>query len=355
MALPLTSRPSGIRAAAQGRAFCGLLVFSQLFLLSCAAPRHDPLVPERTSTLGWPAPPENPRILYVKSLHQPGDAGVKISPFVQFGRWLSGSQEDQSLRKPFGIAVDEKSGLCLTDTAANAVCFYDRRKKEWRRWQTVGKATFIAPVAIAKRNEIIYVADSGRRSVVVFTESGKFLMEITNRMERPSGLLIQGGRLLVTDSKRHSLLSYDLLGNYLTETGRRGINPGEFNFPTHIAADTEGNLFITDSMNSRIQVLDRDLKFKAQIGSAGDSSGHFSRPKGLAVDTFGHVYVVDGMFDNVQVFDRTGKFLLYLGTTGTAAGEFWLPNGIAISDKNEIFVADSYNQRVQVFQYIGNE
>jgi len=329
------------------------LLLSQVFLVGCAGPRQA--APEHAGTLGWPAPPEDPRVLYVKSFHQPADEGIQTSAFSRFGRWLSGSQAEQSLRKPFGIALDENQNLCLTDTGANVVCFYDRAKKKWHRWAQVGKSTFVAPVAVAKRNGMIYVADSGRPGILVFTETGRFLQEITNRVERPSGLLLQGGRLLVTDSKRHSLLAYDLLGNYQSESGRRGLNPGEFNFPPHIASDAEGNLFITDSMNSRIQVFDRDLKFKAQIGSAGDSSGHFSRPKGVAVDTLGHVYVVDGMFDNIQVFDREGKFLLYLGTTGTGAGEFWLPNGIAISGKNEIFVTDSYNQRVQVFQYIGKE
>jgi DNA-binding beta-propeller fold protein YncE len=332
-----------------------LLAVSQLFLLSCAGPRQAKPEAAGPITLGWPEPPQVPRIVYIQSLHQPADAQIKTSPFVRFGRWLTASHEEQSLRKPFGIGVDEKGNLCITDTGANAVCFYDRRNKKWQRWLKVGQATFIAPVAVAKRHELIYVADSGRPGIVAFTESGKFMMEITNKVERPSGLLIHGERLLVTDSKRHSVLSYDLSGNFLSESGHRGINPGEFNFPTHIAGDSEGNIFITDSMNSRIQVLDRDFKFKTQIGSAGDSSGHFSRPKGLAVDTFGHVYVVDGMFDNIQVFDRAGKFLLYLGTTGAGAGEFWLPNGIAISSDNEVFVTDCYNQRVQIFKYIGKE
>src|SRR5262249_7510104 len=151
------------------------------------------------------------------------------------------------------VAVDENANLCLTDTAANTVCFYDRTKKKWQRWQKLGKIAFVAPVAVAKRNGIIYVADSGRPAIVAFHESGKFLMEITNKVERPSGLLIQQGHLLVTDSKRHSILSYDLLGKLVGEYGRRGLAPGEFNFPTHIASDPEGNLFVTDSMNSRVQ------------------------------------------------------------------------------------------------------
>src|SRR5262245_15845731 len=116
------------------RLLSGLVALGHLLLVGCAtqkqeAPIHGPAV-----TLGWPEPPQDPRILYVKSLHQPADAGVKTSVFVRFGRWLSSSQEEQSLSKPFGIALDQKQNLCLTDTGANAVCFYDRQKSLWRRW-----------------------------------------------------------------------------------------------------------------------------------------------------------------------------------------------------------------------------
>ena len=104
-----------------------------------------------------------------------------------------------------------------------------------------------------------------------------------------------------------------------------GNGPGEFNFPTHIAADRQGDLYVTDSMNSRIVRLDPEGRFKNQIGAQGDGPGHFSRPKGVAVDTFGHVYVMDAVFDNIQIFDREGQYLLALGELGSEPGQFWLP------------------------------
>jgi len=303
----------------------------------------------------WPADePDAPRAVYVQSIARPADAGVKSTGWARFARWVTGSGAgNEPLQKPFGIALDEKDDLCLTDTAANTLCYLDRAKKKWHKWDKAGKVRFSSPVALARHKNIFYVADSGLPAVLVIDDKGKLLRQLTNRLERPSGLAVEGERLFVTDSARHCVLTFDLLGHYLGEFGRRGVGPGELNYPTHIAADREGNLYVTDSMNGRVQLFDLDGKFKAEIGSTGDSTGHFSRPKGVAADSFGHVYVVDGMFDNFQVFDRTGRFLMTLGESGTEPGQFWLPNGIAISSDNRIFVADSYNHRVQVFKYVG--
>jgi DNA-binding beta-propeller fold protein YncE len=302
----------------------------------------------------WPAAPEAPRIAYVQSIGRPAEAGAKVSGFGRLANWVTGSDKgNERFQKPFGIALDEEDNLCLTDTDAQAVCFFDRSRKTWQRWEQVGKLRFASPVAVAKRKETFFVADSSLASVVAFNGQGKLLFQITNKLERPCGLVLVGERLAVVDSQRHCVVLFDLRGHCLSEFGRRGTGAGEFNFPTHIAADSTGNVFVTDSMNSRLQMFGPDCKFVRQIGCLGDSVGQFSRPKGVAVDSLGHVYVLDGIFDNIQVFDPAGRFLLNLGETGAGAGQFWLPNGIAISRSNEIFVADSYNHRVQKFKYIG--
>src|SRR5581483_7722361 len=302
----------------------------------------------------WPAPPEAPRIQYVQSITRPADIGAKRSGFGRVANWFTGSDKgNEPLRKPFGLALDEDDNLCITDTDANAVYFLDRVKKKAQRWENLGNLKFSAPVAVAKRKGIIYVADSGLGSVVVFDLKGTLHFQITNRFERPCGLAMSGEKLFVVDSQRHDVVAFDLGGHYLAAFGQRGTGPGDFNFPTHIAGDSVDNIFVTDSMNSRVERFDANGKFGCQIGSAGDSTGQFSRPKGVAVDSFGHVYVVDGIFDNLQIFDREGRFLLNLGDAGPRPGQFWLPNGIAISRSNEIFVADSYNHRVQMFKYIG--
>lgn len=305
-------------------------------------------------SLVWPAPPDAPRIAYIQSITRPADVGIKPSGARRVLRWITGTDRRREfLVKPFGIALDEHNNLCITDTGANAVIYYDRLARSWKRWERIGKLRFASPVAIAKRNGKFYVADSGLRSVIVFGEDGKWIRSMTGRFERPAGLAIANGHLLVADSSRHCIVTFTLDGEYVGEFGKRGGGAGEFNFPTHISAGAAGRLLITDSLNSRVQILSMTGAFQSEIGSLGDSPGHFGRPKGAAVDAEGHVYVVDALFDNVQVFDRDGRFLLTLGAAGSRPGEFWLANGIAISSDNEIFVADAYNHRVQVFKYVG--
>jgi DNA-binding beta-propeller fold protein YncE len=70
--------------------------------------------------------------------------------------------------KPFGIVLDEDGNLCVTDTGANAVSFFDLAGKRYRRFEEAGKLRFVAPVAVEKRKGIFYVADPGMKSVLAF-------------------------------------------------------------------------------------------------------------------------------------------------------------------------------------------
>jgi len=243
----------------------------------------------------------------------------------------------------------------VTDTGDNVVCFYNRAKRTWHRYEKAGSVRFASPVAVARRRGIFFVVDSALGKLIAFDDAGKLQFQTQNHLRRPSGLVIVKDELFVADSQRHCVVVLDLRGEFLREFGSRGTGPGEFNFPSHISCDKEGNLLVTDSMNSRVQILDYQGAYKSEIGKLGDRSGQFGRPKGVAADSFGRVYALDAVFDNLQIFDQAGRLLLAIGNGGVEPGEFWLPNGIAISRTNEIFVADSYNHRIQVFQYVGVE
>ncbi len=304
----------------------------------------------------WPGPPDPPRLTYVQSITRPADVGLKKSGLRRFFGWFIGDDEASNrLVKPFAVALDESDNLCLTDTGANVVCFHDAKRKEWRRWERVGKTRFAAPVAVAKRGDVLFVADSSLRRVIAFDLTGKVRFEITEDLERPTGLAVSAENLFVVDAQTCRVLVFDLNGRPAWQFGARGAGPGEFNIPTHIALTPQGDLLITDSMNSRIVVCDPRGGFKGTLGKPGDSPGHFGRPKGAAADSFGRVYALDALFDSLQIFDRGGAVLLSLGGGGARPGEFWLPNGIAISRTNTIFAADTYNRRVQVFQYVGDQ
>jgi DNA-binding beta-propeller fold protein YncE len=300
----------------------------------------------------WPEPPATPRIAYVQSIHGPADVGARRSGAIRLLDWLTGGDKSQNLVRPVGLSLDEKDNLCLTDTANAAVYFYDRERNSWHRWTKVGKTALITPVAVAKQGTTLFVADSGLKMVLAMDVKGKFLFALNHPLERPTGLAIIRDRLYVSDAAAHSILEFDLTGTFRASFGTRGTGPGEFNYPTHLAADHLGKLFVTDSMNFRVQIFDPEHRHVSSIGSAGDSSGHLSRPKGVAVDGDGNLYVIDALFDNLQIFDQQGRFLLPVGSNGTGPGEFWLPGGIAISRDNLVYVADSYNSRIQVFKYL---
>lgn len=304
----------------------------------------------------WPGAPAEPRLSYVESIYTPGDIGLAPSTWSRLGKWLTGqSQASQPLVKPMGISVDKDGGICLTDTGAGAVCYFDRLHHRYQRWAKIGKLSFQSPVAVVKAGDTFFVADSALGMVIAFDVSGQLQFTITHNLARPVGLGLEGNEILVVDSQLHHVCAFDLHGTFLFQFGRRGGGPGEFNFPTHIATDAQDRVFVTDSMNGRVQMFDAKGRFTGMIGGPGDASGHFDRPKGVAADSFGHVYVADAMFDNVQIFDTEGRFLMDFGSSGAGPGEFWMPAGVAVSDDNQIFVADSYNRRIEVFKYSGTQ
>lgn len=329
-----------------------LFAMASCAFVSCATSpsTHPPSTPARV----YPQAPALARLAYVQAIRVPADMGLKPSAWSRMNSWITGRGGSAPvLDKPFGLALDESANLCLTDMDTASVCYFDLTHGSFHRWNKIGDVVLQSPVAVAKQKDVFYVADSKLGLVLAFNSAGHLLHSISNQLARPAGLAVSSDRLYVADSQLHHIAVFDLSGQYLFQFGRRGIGPGEFNFPTHIALAPNGRILVTDSMNGRVEVFDSNGAFQSVIGGPGESSGHFTRPKGVACDSLGHIYVVDALFDNFQIFDSAGQFLLDVGSTGAEAGEFCLPAGIVISSDNRIFVADTYNHRVQVFKYIG--
>lgn len=332
-------------------AFC---LLPSAFLMAAPPAHPQSSTPNPQPPRGWPPPPAEPAIVYVRDISAPKDIGAKPGGFTRFANWVTGTPTDlKKLDRPFGLSLDESGNLLVTDTGANKVCYLNFAGKKWQEWPAIGGLHFASPVAAVHHGQKFYVADSALGRVIAFDAKGKLQFVITNEIERPAGLAFQNDRLVIADSALHQIVICDANGKFISKFGRRGAGPGEFNFPTHVSVDGSGKIYVTDSMNSRIQVFDAAGKFLREFGSAGDGPGHFSRPKGVAVDTAGHVYVVDALFNNVQIFDDEGRLLLDWGEDGSGPGEFWLPNAIVINAQNEIFIADVYNHRIQEFRYTG--
>jgi len=120
-------------------------------LTACASTKHDVAASAPPGPV-WPPPPAQARVAYLESISGPADIGQGPSVWNKVSTWLSGNATQRdNLVKPFGLALDDQTNLCLTDTAQAAVYYCDFARRKWRRWDMAGKTRFVSPVAVAAR------------------------------------------------------------------------------------------------------------------------------------------------------------------------------------------------------------
>jgi len=310
-----------------------------------------------SSQLVWPPPPLEPRIRYLKSISTSDDIRGEKGFWRKFWEFFRGP-EVHAMIKPMAVVADGKGKVYVADPAAKLIHIFDPAGKKYRFIDAVGKQFLQFPINIALDSENnLYIVDGQLNTVFSLTPEGQPKQDYgkPGQLQRPSGIAIDSRRklLYVADPPAHNVKVFNLMDGKLRKTiGKRGLQPGEFNFPAWLAVDAESRLYVTDSLNGRIQVLEPDGKPLFAVGELGDGTGNFSSPKGVALDSDGHLYVTDAGFDNTQIFDKTGRLLLYFGGSGQASGLFWMPAGIFIDRNDKIYIADSYNRRVQIFQYL---
>ncbi len=301
-----------------------------------------------------------PQLEWVGMLRNAADVNPKPGRFKKILKKIIGLDDRQkAMLLPNGVAVDAQGRVLVADTKERVVHVFDAERKKYKTLRAPDSDPFLSPIAIAiDASGKIYVTDSVRARLFVFRPDGKFagtLGGITRNesiFKRCTGLAIdkKRGRIYVVDTLAMQVVALGMDGKVIQRFGKEGGAAGEFNYPTHIAVDTDGSVWVMDSLNFRVQHLDANGKFLSGFGHLGDAIGEFDKAKGIALDGQGHIYVVESRDDRVQVYDHEGRLLFFFGQTGAAAGQFFLPEGIATDASNRIYVADGYNRRVQIFQ-----
>ena len=156
----------------------------------------------------------------------------------------------------------------------------------------------------------------------------------------------------LTDKGRIIVLSDDQ-GNFISQFGTTGMQPGEFNEPTSLAFAPDGTLYVADAWNQRIQsftpVEDASytpLKTWDIVGWYGQSLDN--KPY-LAVAPSGHVYASDPEGARILEFTADGEFIRYWGDFGSDSTGFNLPIGLSFDAQGDLWVADSGNNRLLGF------
>ena len=135
-----------------------------------------------------------------------------------------------------------------------------------------------------------------------------------------------------------------------TFQGGKGTGNGQFNSPTGIAVDPNGNVLVADTGNGRIEKFSATGTFLSILGTKGGGQGQFRAPNGIAVDGTGNIYVADAANHRVQKLASDGKFVAEWN--GPEPG-FYGPRRVAIGPDDSVYVVDQGHNRIAKFSPVG--
>lgn len=324
----------GLHQGGRVPALSAILIVAAICLLlpqGCKTVKPAPPQAAATGPVFFPLPPDTPRVQYLGSITSPKDLPARRGKFADFV--LGPEPETGGLLKP-NCAILVGNRLYASDTVMNTVVVFDLATGESRALLGDGGSGKIRQPNSLKRDDQgnFYVADKTRQAVLVYGPDEKFLHAWGRPNEtEPVDIAIGKSVLYVLNFKTQAIETWDRQSGKLIKTlGSRGVGPGQFYMPTHLALDSAENLYVTDTGNFRVQVFGPEFKLLRTLGGQGDTLGKFAWPKGLDVDAKGRLFVADSRFYNVQIFDPAGHLLMFFGGPGRDGGYVELPAGVTV-------------------------
>jgi hypothetical protein len=157
------------------------------------------------------------------------------------------------------------------------------------------------------------------------------------------------GNIFVSDGEGNSRVAkFDKNGRYLKSWGSRGTAPGQFNIPHTIAVDANGLVYVGDRGNNRIQVFDGEGTYKTSFINVG-------APWAICITTGPTQYLFasnsnpTNSMDNGEIYKMAldGKILGKFGTAGKLIKEFGSVHEMDCRSETELYVGEITNWRVQ--------
>ena len=334
-------------------------------LASCGSPPVQEEPAEQGVRL-WPAPPEQPRFAYETSLRTFADLDVP-SEETRIRRFLSDTRAVQArvMEKPSSIAARD-GRIYVADSVRRSVIVFDVPRRRIFQFGLRPPGTLSKPTAIAlDRRGRVYVADATLRKVFVYDTLGLHQQTLggSEELHRPTGVAVNadGSRIYVIDrgdnaNEQHRVMVYGADGRVLGDIGRRGGGAGEFNVPVQAVVGPGGELHVLDAGNFRVQSFDPQGRFVRSFGKVGLGFGQFARPRALACDDEGRLYVSDAAFGNVQVFTPEGELLMAIGQGGKhdLPGRYGLVIGVAVDETGRLYVVDQLYGKIEVLRRLSD-
>ncbi len=256
-------------------------------------------------------------------LHLASDGSV-LHEWGNFGDVATGNAPIGTFNEPWGIAVGPDGSVYVTDTWNHRVQKFSRAGRAIKTWGQFGQP---APE---------------------FADSNYFLWG-------PRGIAVDSaGRVFVADTGNKRILIFDEDGNYLSEFGSGGFDPGQFDEPVGVAVGSDGVVYVTDTWNQRIQTFIPSEGSETDVFyfplAQWDVNGWFGQSLDnkpfIAVRGDGHVFITDPEGYRVIEFTSAGGFVRTWGDFGTGPDGIGLASGIAVDPLGFVWVTDAVNNRI---------
>jgi DNA-binding beta-propeller fold protein YncE len=259
----------------------------------------------------------NHRILHIAS------DGSLLQEWGFFADLALGDAPLGTINEPWGVAVGPDGSVYITDTWNHRVQKFTATGKPIKTWGQFGQPLPEDPAS-----------------------SGYFW--------GPRGIAVDSqGRVFVADTGNKRIVVFDSNGNYLTEFGSGGFDPGQFDEPVGVAVANDGTVYVTDTWNQRIQSFipsegASDLFYTplAQWDVNGWFGQSLDNKPFIAVSADNHVFITDPEGYRVIEFTANGEFVRTWGDFGTGIEQIGLPSGITVDASGAVWITDSGNNRI---------
>lgn len=283
------------------------------------------------------------------------------------GALLDGTSAASSFSSPHGLDVDAHGNVYVADADNHAI----RKISPSGTVTTLagngvlghedgtGKsASFYSPIDVAVTPEgIVYVADTLNHAIRQIAPDGT-VSTLTSRVERP----------------------FEWAEGYAESAGGYAdgsLAEAEFNEPSALALDKQGNLYVSDTGNQLIRYIDLQNKTvktvagfvrspmypdDAPYAPGGYANGaalqaQFNFPRGIALTEEGGLVIADSLnhairyLHNGQVITLAGADEEKYGDQNGVNGHNLLhaPSDVVVREDGGILVADSYNNKIRLW------
>ena len=229
-----------------------------------------------------------------------------------FGTWGS---NDENFNNPRGIALDDSGNIMVADHGNNRIQMFTQNGKFLKAVTTKGSENLLSKfngcntVAFNTCNQRFYVIDADGDIQILDSQLNFFgqfggkagALKYKDGKFSPATWGIgcdKAGQVYVADSTRNHIQVFSAEGMFLGVIGR-----GIFKSPTGIAFDAR-NMYVIYYNSHCLSVIDHTDNYKRvkAVGSRGKGKWEFNGPLGITVDEYNIVYICDSKNNRICLY-----------------------------------------------------